>query len=397
MINGRYSARRFTSLLLLTAVAVGACAPARTAAPSAIPATTASTSAPGAAASSAVTTTASKAALAPVYPQGDWQRIQNPEGLGWASDGLERVRTRLSSMHTSGFMAVVGGRVLMDYGDLDTLSYLASVRKSVLAMLYGNYVRSGRIDLNETLEQLGIDDVEGLTPGEKQATVRDALTARTGIYHPASNGGDDTRFAPARGSQKPGSYYLYNNWDFNVLGTIFEQKTGLDIYDAIEKDLARPLGFQDWNRSIQRKSGNARVSKHLAYHINLSTRDMARLGYLMLREGRWNDTQVIPRDWVHEMVQPFTRRTEMNPEPRRSGEFGYGYLWWVFDNPELPAIYEGAYTGLGAVGQQILVMPKLDLVVVHKTVPGEGRSVSHPQFLEVVKLLLEAHCGERCE
>lgn len=382
---GRFSAHGFASLLLLGTLSLGACA---TAAPTTRNAVSPATQS---------ATAAQSASTQPVYPAAEWERIQNPEGRGWSSDGLERVRQKLSTMHTSGFMAIVGGRVLMEYGDLDTLSYLASVRKSVLAMLYGNYVRAGTINLDETLAQLGIDDIEGLSPLEKQATVRDALTARTGIYHPASNGGDDTRFAPARGTQQPGTYYLYNNWDFNVLGTIFEQKTGLDIYDAIEKDLARPLGFQDWNRAIQRKSGNPQRSKHLAYHINLSTRDMARLGYLMLREGRWNDTQVIPRDWVSEMVQPFTRRTEMNPEPRRSGEFGYGYLWWVFDNPELPAIYQGAYTGLGAVGQQILVMPKLDLVVVHKTVPGENRSVSHPQFLEVVKLLLEAHCGGRCE
>lgn len=380
----RHSARGLSlsllyASLLVAATALVACAPAQTGS------------------HDTVVADAKKSALLPVYPAAEWERIQNPEGLGWASDGLERVRDKLSTMHTSGFMAVVGGRVLMEYGDLDTLSYLASVRKSVLAMVYGNYVRAGTIDLDETLQQLGIDDLEGLTALEKQATVRDALTARTGIYHPASNSGDDTQFAPARGSQKPGSYYLYNNWDFNVLGTIFEQKTGLDIYDAIEKDLAQPLGFQDWNRAIQRKTGDATRSKHLAYHIHLSTRDMARIGYLMLREGRWNDTQVIPRDWVHEMVRPFTRRTEMNPEPRRTGEFGYGYLWWVFDNPALPEIYQGAYTGLGAVGQQILVMPKLDLVVVHKTVPGQGGSVSHPQFLDVVKLLLEANCGRRCE
>jgi hypothetical protein len=87
----------------------------------------------------------------------------------------------------------------------------------------------------------------------------------------------------------------------------------------------------------------------------------------------------------------------MNPPQRRNGAFGYGYLWWVFDNPDLPDAFDGAYTGLGAVGQHILVMPALDLVVAHKTRPGQGRSVSHGQFLEVMALLVQAYCGQSCD
>jgi hypothetical protein len=86
----------------------------------------------------------------------------------------------------------------------------------------------------------------------------------------------------------------------------------------------------------------------------------------------------------------------MNPPQRRNGRFGYGYLWWVFDRPDQNGVFEGAFTGLGAVGQHILVVPKLDLVVAHKTRPGQDRSVSHPQFLEVIDLLLQARCNGEC-
>jgi CubicO group peptidase (beta-lactamase class C family) len=299
-------------------------------------------------------------------------------------------------MATTGFVAVVGGRVLMDYGDLQAISYLASVRKSVLSMLYGIYVERGAIDLDQTLEQLGIDDHGGLSAEERQATVRHLLSARSGIYHAASNAGDDLASAPPRGSQRPGDYYLYNNWDFNALGTIFEQRTGKGIYDAVGEHLAGPLGMQDWNRALQRKSGDSARSKHLAYHINLSTRDMARIGYLMLRGGSWAGTQVVPRAWVTQSTGAITRVHEMNPPRRREGPFGYGYLWWVFDRPDLGPAYQGAFTGLGAVGQHILIMPARDLVVAHKTRPGGGRSVSHSQFLEVVGLLVAAHCGSGC-
>ena len=335
-------------------------------------------------------------ALTPTFPGAEWQRIERPECAGWSAAGLAQVRERLSQMATTGFVAVVGGRVLMDYGDLQAISYLASVRKSVLSMLYGIYVERGAIDLDQTLEQLGIDDHGGLSAEERQATVRHLLSARSGIYHAASNAGDDLASAPPRGSQRPGGYYLYNNWDFNALGTIFEQRTGKDIYDAVGEHLAGPLGMQDWNRALQRKSGDSTRSKHLAYHINLSTRDMARIGYLMLRGGSWAGTQVVPRAWVTQSTGAITRVHEMNPPRRREGPFGYGYLWWVFDRPDLGPAYQGAFTGLGAVGQHILIMPARDLVVAHKTRPGGGRSVSHSQFLEVVGLLVAAHCGSGC-
>ncbi|HEX7090581.1 MAG TPA: serine hydrolase [Longimicrobiales bacterium] len=350
--------------------------------------------APASVAPQAETALATRAA--PVFPAAEWQRIESPESVGWSSEGLERVEARLSTLATTGFMAVVGGRVLMTYGDVEAISYLASVRKSILSMLYGIYIERGMIDLDRTLAELGIDDVGGLSAQEKQATVRNLITARSGIYHAASNGGDDLASAPPRGSKKPGEYFLYNNWDFNALGTIFEQETGRNIYDALETDLARPIGMQDFDRSIQRKSGDRERSIHLAYHIRLSTRDMARIGYLMLREGNWNGRQIVPRDWVHESTSVFTPRTEMNPPERRSGPFGYGYLWWVFDNPALGDAYDGAYTGLGAYGQHILVMPALDLVVAHKTRPGRNRRVTHEQFLEVVQLLVDAHCGAAC-
>lgn len=328
---------------------------------------------------------------AAVYPAADWERIDRPESAGWTTAGLEAVREKLSAMPSTALMAVVGGRVLFEYGDVDTVSYLASVRKSVLSMLYGIHIARGSIDLDRTLEELGIDDVQGLTRDERQARVRHILAARSGIYHPASNSGDDLASAPPRGSQKPGEYYLYSNWDFNVLGTIFEQMTGENIYDALQRDIVEPIGMRDFDRALHRRTGNRNASIHLAYHMHFSARDMARIGYLMLREGNWNGRQVVPADWVRESTRAITPVHEMNPPRRRSGPWGYGYLWWVWDGPDTPPHYRGAYTGLGAVGQHIAVLPALDLVVVHKTVPG-GRSVSHPQFVEVLDMIVAARC-----
>jgi CubicO group peptidase (beta-lactamase class C family) len=330
-----------------------------------------------------------------VYPGAAWERT-TPAQVGWSDEELGAVRERLSRMSTTALMAVVGGRVVFEYGDVDTVSYLASVRKSILSMLYGRHVANGTIDLDRTLGELGIDDHEPLTEEEKQATVRDLISARSGIYHPASNGGDDLASAPPHGSHPPGTYYLYSNWDFNAAGTAFELMTGQNIFDALQRDLAEPLGMQDFDRARHRKGGDPERSMHPSYHMHLSTRDMARIGYLMLREGSWNGDQLVPRDWVRESTSPITPRSEMNPEHRRDGRWGYGYLWWVFDDADQNPAYDGAYVGLGAIGQHILVVPALDLVVVHKTVPGDGRRVPHDQFMEVADMIVEAHCGAEC-
>jgi CubicO group peptidase (beta-lactamase class C family) len=330
-----------------------------------------------------------------IYPGAEWTRVPSVEDAGYSRAGLDSVRALLAAGPSTGFMAVVGGRVLMEYGDLDTLSYLASVRKSILAMLYGNYVVSGKVKLDKSLAQMGMDDVGGLSPSEKEATIRDLLTARSGVYHEASNAGDDLASAPPRGSQKHGTYQLYSNWDFNAAGAAFELETGRNIYDALDTDLAKPIGMQDWRREIQRKSGDSTKSRYLAYHMVLSTRDMARIGLLMLRDGNWAGTQVVPQSWVKEIVRPVTPVGQMNPPQRRNGPFGYGYLWWIWDGQWNSGPYAGAYSGLGAIGQHITVLPALDLVVAHKTVPG-GRSVSHDQFLRILDQLVKARCTGAC-
>jgi CubicO group peptidase (beta-lactamase class C family) len=149
--------------------------------------------------------------------------------------------------------------------------------------------------------------------------------------------------------------------------------------------------MQDFDRSTHRRSGDATKSIHMAYHMNLSTRDMARVGYVMLRHGRWAGRQIVPADWARRIVTPVTRVHEMNPPNNRKGPFGYGYLWWVWDGDWAAGPFKGAYTGIGAIGQFITVLPALDMVIAHKTVPG-GRSVSRPQYQELVDRVIAARC-----
>jgi CubicO group peptidase (beta-lactamase class C family) len=321
-----------------------------------------------------------------VFPSQSWETVSSPEAVGFNSQRLKSVEDYVRTLNTTGLMVVASGKVLLQYGDVRELSYLASVRKSILAMLYGNYVSNGTIRLDRTLRDLEMTDIGGLLPVEQNATVEQLLTARSGVYHPASNPGDDTDQAPARGSKIPGTYFLYNNWDFNAAGAAFEKMTGRNIYDALETDLAKPIEMEDFVRSRQRKSGDMNRSIYPAYHMWLSTRDMARIGYLMLREGLWIDRQVIPRDWARKIVTIVTRVGDTH----RGGSLGYGYLWWVWDGPQAVGPYRGAYTAQGMYGQRITVLPVLDLVVAHKVAVPPERSVTSNQYQGILNRIIAA-------
>lgn len=326
-----------------------------------------------------------------VYPDSNWEKILHPNEYGWDEAKLKQLRTFIiDSAHTTGMMVIQNGRVLLEFGDIQELSYLASCRKSVLSMLYGPFVENGTINLNTTIDQLRLDDVGGLLPIEKKATIKDLLTARSGVYHPASNEGDASAMAPKRGTVKPGSFWLYNNWDFNIAGYILEQRTGKNIYELIDSVLAKPLHMQDWKKDQQRKTGDTTRSKYLAYHMWFSTRDMARLGYLMLKKGKWKDRQVLPANWVSTTTAPVTTYKEAQQSKTAYFHFGYGYLWWVWDAPYNKGVYEGAYSATGAFGQFITVLPKLDLVIAHKTKYDYERQVPTDLYLKILNKLVAA-------
>jgi CubicO group peptidase (beta-lactamase class C family) len=110
----------------------------------------------------------------------------------------------------------------------------------------GIAVSDGEVQLDDTMARLGIDDVPpSLSQAEQQATVRDLLEARSGIYHPANYETNEmvTR-RPARGSHPPGTFWFYNNWDFNALGAIYEHATGTSVFGGFAWQIARPIGMQ---------------------------------------------------------------------------------------------------------------------------------------------------------
>ncbi|NNL76231.1 MAG: serine hydrolase [Desulfobacterales bacterium] len=160
-------------------------------------------------------------------------------------------------------IALYDGKVFFSRGNIHKNYEVHSIREAFLSALYGIHFTRGNIDLNATLEDLNIDDITpGLTISEKQARVDHLLTSRSGVYHQAADE-DQTMIdeRPARGSYAPDTFFYYNNWDVNALGTIFEQETGEEIFSAFKKEIADVLEMVDfssdnfyyhyeWNKSM---------------------------------------------------------------------------------------------------------------------------------------------------
>jgi len=321
-----------------------------------------------------------------VFPSDDWTWAESPEALGWSSEKLTSARTYADSIDTAAVMIVDDGLVIDAWGNLPRRYYCHSMRKSLMSALYGVFVAEGSIDTTLTLEDLGIDDKTPLTSAEKQATVADLLKARSGVYIPAAGEAQsmrDTR--PERGSHEPGSFWYYNNWDFNALGTIFEQETGEEsIYDAFETRIAEPIGMQDYRPEWLGYS-YVDYSEHPYYGFDMSTRDLARFGLLFLREGRWRDEQIVPSDWVEEST---ATTSQIGPES------GYGYMWWTGSGHGLfpgVKVAEPCYYASGYGGHLVVVMPYLDLVIVHRVnTSRSGNEVPNEQFGVLLWLILDA-------
>ena len=341
-----------------------------------------------------------------IFPSKLWRTLSSPEKYGWSKEKLAAAQAyaNVDSIHTSAVMIVQGGEVVDQWGDFDKKIDCYSIRKSLLSALYGIYSAEGVIDINQTLEQLGIDDSPNpLTKEEKQARIVDLLRARSGVYHPVDFETESMQKSrPARESHVPGTFWYYNNWDFNVLGTIFEKRTGMKIGDAFYQRIAKPIGMEDFQPNDVFYFGGP-LSIHPAYHFEITARDMARFGLLYVRHGRWNGKQIVPEAWIE-------KSSHANEMIKSDGadHGGYEYLWWVdyggvhFPEVSLPGIYSARGNG----AHYIFIIPTLDMVIVHRTdndppvkdaktiteVANRASSVGEyrAQFGHLVKLILDA-------
>ena len=327
-----------------------------------------------------------------VYPEKQWQKAQTPEQLGWSSEKLAAAREYSKTIDTAAVMIVDNGVVVDAWGDITRNFQCHSMRKSIMSAIIGVHVEQGNLDLSKTMADLNIDDYEPvLSKEEKMASVDDLIKARSGIYHPALGESPLMKaMRPRRHSHPPGTYWYYNNWDFNVLGTIFEQETGTRIFEEFERRFSKPLQMEDFKVSRCRylnsdNYGDSLISKHRYYLFRVSARDLARFGLLFLREGRWQNDQIISSDWVKKST---ATHSKIAPDS------GYGYMWWTGTREGfLPGVNINghSYHASGWGGHKVLVLPYRNLVIVHRVnTDWKGERVTSGQIGRLLWHILDA-------
>jgi CubicO group peptidase (beta-lactamase class C family) len=302
----------------------------------------------------------------------------------WSQSGAVELENALKNLDTKTLIVRIENENVFTHGNLSKKYPVYSVRKSLLSSLFGAAVEGQLVQLNSNLGQLGIDDIPPLTAKEKTATVKQLLSSSSGVYHQAAYETKrikETR--PERGEYEPGEHWFYNNWDFNVLGTIYERATHSKIGADFKQKIAAPIGMEDFEATdVEYVKEDSSV--YPAYPFKMTARDLAKFGQLYLNHGRWNGKPIVSEKWVDEStkVQAFIDEKHN----------GYGYMWNVY-RPEVGFkgvdLGPGSFSANGNKGQYVVVIPSRKMVVVHQVEkPGE---VTKREFAQILKKVLSAN------
>ncbi|TRO64517.1 serine hydrolase domain-containing protein [Christiangramia sabulilitoris] len=340
--------------------------------------------------------------LSNIFAQDDFKFEEvKPETVNFSSSRLDSLGDFLEQAGSSSLIILKDGKLLYEWGNTEKKHTIHSIRKALLNSLYGIYIAKGTIDTSMTLKQLQIDDIApSLSEIEKTATVADLLRSRSGVYH-SSAATNEAMLAqmPERGTFKPNEQYVYNNWDFNVLGYILEKATGKSVYDLFYEEIAKPLGMQYANEfvsinaeqdSIPQTDGFYQYapakSKYPAYHFRLSARDMALYGQLYLNNGMWNGHTIIPEEWIELSTKP---HSVYNP----AYGIAYGMLWNVLMPTETRKSKSFYHTGVGI--HMLGVYPASGIVLIHRVDSENEYNFNQGDFYKMISLVWNAELKEQ--
>ena len=287
----------------------------------------------------------------------------------WDEQKLDEAFQLACDLGTTTLMVVTKGEVVKSMGGLDEPLRVHSVRKALLSAIIGQHVGKGpnQINLDSTLAELNINDKPNpLTPLQQQAKVLHLIKSISGINHQAAaeaglmQAEKDKRLRNE--PNPPGTVWAYNNWDYNALTTIFEQETGMTVYEAFKTGIAEPLGMQDFNKNCVSYEYEKRLSKHPKAGFKMSARDLANFGQLYLNKGKWNGRQIIPAAWIERITEDYTVTGDKGPRS------AHGYLWWIPVDQQSRdfGIPEGSFWASGFCKQMVWVIPAWDSVIVHQ-------------------------------
>lgn len=314
------------------------------------------------------------------WPAASW-RTASPAQVGVDASAIAGLTERLRATSLGGEHALVivrKGYVIADEyfagWTADSIHTEQSVTKSVTSLVTGIALARGDLqNVSQPLVELfaRYAPIANLDDRKQALTVRDVLTMRTGMdWNEDRYAGspleqlnqlqtDWLRFVidwPMR--EQPGTQWQYNSGGVIALGGAIGLAAGMNTAEYARAYLLRPIGItgDKWVR------GYPDLLPHTGGGLYMSARDLARVGYLVLRRGKWNGTQIVPEAWMTESTRPL-----VTPTYRLAGRTSsYGYLWWLYTvdgrQPDASTT-DLVIAASGAQGQWLFVVPKYDLVV----------------------------------
>ncbi len=320
-----------------------------------------------------------------VFPGKVWEEM-TPESQGVNSAKLEGALKLLENMSGSDGIKEVAiirnGYMIWKGSRIDSLHNLASITKAFTSTCFGLLVDRGKC----TMDDFAADyepRLMGKYPEYEKiklshfATMTSGYDGEGGTYSDDPYDGSKTPFIPCEPAFAPGTKYSY--WDdaMCMFGLVVTKIAGKPLYNLFKESVADPIGMNPdaWYWEDYGEIDGILVN-HAEGGMNMTARELARLGLLFLNKGKWGGKQVISEKWVEEATKvqvPNTMPGRVDSPRQKSiskdGPGSYGYHWWangILTDGEmaLPDAPPGTFWRSGWPSQRLFVIPEWNMVIV---------------------------------
>ncbi len=324
----------------------------------------------------AVTTVDASAENPGVWPGSNWD-VVHPAEVGMRLDPLNRSRDYALSAGGSG-MIVRHGKSVIRWGDQEQRYDIKSASKSVGVTALGLAIKDGLIRLEDKAAshhfQFGIPPDSNADRGWlNEITIRQLATQTAGFAKP---GGYERLLF------KPGTHWHYSDGGPNWLAECVTLAYGRDVEDLLFERVFTPIGIGrdnlQWRNNQYRPHRIKDIPRReFGSGVNANVDALARIGFLYLHEGIWQDREILTKQFVRTATRPLESVAGL---PEWDGSHGnasdhYGLLWWNNADRTLERIPPDAFWAWGLYDSLIVVIPSLDLVAVR----GGARGKSWPR------------------
>ncbi len=318
-------------------------------------------------------------AAEPLWPVPDWSSAK-PESLHLDSAKLAAARDYALTGGGAG-MIVVGGQVVLAWGDLSQTFDLKSSAKSIGVTALGLAIKDGKLKLTDKARQhhpgLGLPPESNRETGWlNEITIQHLATQTAGFEKPGGYG--KLLFAP-------GTKWHYTDAGPNWLAECITLAYNRDVNDLLFERVFTPLGIKDtdlkWRKNAYRDAQINNIERReFGAGIQANVNALSRIGYLYLRNGQWQDQAILEKsfvDLVGTTVKDVSGLPVLEPENYGKASDHYGLLWWNNADGTLVGVPKDAYWAWGLYDSLIVVIPSLDLVAVRAGKSWPRKSQEH--------------------